>query len=576
MHRGITFARLGVLALLALAVLVPAATAGSTQLYAKNVAICKTPKHPLTAHAATCDAMKRVFVKAGTAGARPFVPLSTTHPAATIGPAGGLTPHDLVSAYHLATSGGTGQTVAIVDAYNDPNIKADLNTFDSQYGLSCSSCLTVYGQTGSTTSLPANDTSGWSVEESLDVEAVHGICPSCHIDLVEANSTSNSDLAVAENEAAALHATEISNSFGEPEAGTNSTFQAAFNHPRIVITASAGDDGYYDFDWLGGNGTISQPNVPAAYNTVVAVGGTSLYLSQNTSFPTRSYETVWNDNGPQDVYEQSLGSALGAEGGGCSTMFLAKGWQSHKSGYSSAVCGGKRLVSDIAMDADSLTGYDIYDSYACGSACSTTGWLTIGGTSLSAPLVAAAFGLAGGAHGVPYPAVTLYGHSGASYDVTSGGNGICGGEQAAQCPDYNTNGTFDLFAGILDCAYNGSGTASAGAAACDAATGFDGPTGVGTPNGMTLFAKTGPAFSINGPTTATHGVAATWSSTAATDPFPGGTIYSYHWAWGDGTTSTGQNPGSHTYASAGTDTITLTVTDNYGVSMTKTLKVTVS
>jgi hypothetical protein len=202
--------------------------------------------------------------------------------------------------------------------------------------------------------------------------------------------------------------------------------------------------------------------------------------------------------------------------------------------------------------------------------------MTAGGTSLSAPLAAAAFALSGGAHGAPYPAVTLYGHPGLVYDVTTGGNGLCGGEQAAQCPDYNTGGAFDLGIGILDCAYNGSGSAASGTRACDAASGFDGPTGIGTPLSQSLFVKTGPSFSIQGPTTATHGVAATWSSTTATDPFPGGTISTYRWGWGDGTTSTGQTPGSHTYATAGTKTITLTVTDSYGVATVKTLVVTVS
>ena len=116
---------------------------------------------------------------------------------------------------------GSGQTVAIVDAYNDPKIDADLQTFDAQYGLAtcsiASGCLKVVNQTGGAT-LPANDTTGWSGEESLDVEAVHAVCSSCKIVLVEANSASDANLATAENTAAnTLHATEISNSFGEPE-----------------------------------------------------------------------------------------------------------------------------------------------------------------------------------------------------------------------------------------------------------------------------------------------------------------------------------------------------------------------
>ena len=497
-----------------------------------------------------------------------------------MGPNLGLTPSDITTAYHLSTSptAGAAQTVAIVDAFNDPNIQSDLQAFDAHYGLSCNGCLTVVGQTGSPSSLPANDTAGWSVEESLDVEAVHGACPACHILLVEANSDSNSDLAAAENEAAALHATEISNSFGEPEA-SDPTFQAAFNHPGIAITASTGDDGYYSFDWLGLNGIINAPYIPAAYNTVVAVGGTSLYLAQDA---TRASETVWNDNGVQAFNEVNLGIALGATGGGCSTRFGAQGWQTHETGYSGADCGGKRLAADISMVGDPLTGFDIYDSYACGSAqCPTAPtWMTIGGTSLSSPLLAAAYALSGGAHGVSYPAVTLYGHAGSAYDVTVGGNGICAGEGAAQCPDYSTNGAFDLGAGMLDCAYTPSGAISPGTRACDAATGFDGPTGLGTPNSMTLFAKTGPNFTIRpAPSTATRNVSTPFGATRPSDPFPGGVVTKYTWNWGDGTPATvTSGPTSsvrHTFATTGSKIVTVTAQDTYGASTAKTVRVSV-
>ena len=172
----------------------------------------------------------------------------------TIGPAGGLTPQDLGTAYNLNTAGGSGQTVGIVDAYNDPNINADLQTFDSHYGLpTCSEgngCLRVVNQNGNATPLPGNDTAGWSVEETLDVETVHSVCHSCRIILVEGNSNGNSDLGTAENSAVRLGAGEVSNSFGEDEDGSNATYQADFNHPKTVITASAGDDGYYSFDDL--------------------------------------------------------------------------------------------------------------------------------------------------------------------------------------------------------------------------------------------------------------------------------------------------------------------------------------
>ena len=557
------------LPLLAAAVLALArsATAGGIQLYAKGVPLCKPQRHRIA-----CDAMRRVVVQQDVRGARPFAAL----PAGTTGPAGGLTPGDITSVYGLSGTG-SGQTVAIVDAYNDPKIDADLQTFDAEYGLATCSiangCLKVVNETGGAT-LPINDTTGWSGEESLDVEAVHAVCSACKIVLVEASSASDATLGTAENTAATtLHATEISNSFGEPEtAGGGATFAHAFDHPGVVITASSGDDGYYDYDLLGSRGKVSAPSIPAAYPTVVAVGGTSLYLAQSPT-PTRAYETVWNDNGPRDVYQQALNSPLGASGGGCSTLFPAQGWQSNVAGYSAAGCGGKRLVADMAMVADPLTGFDVYDSYTGCSGC-RAGWETIGGTSLAAPLAAAAFALAGGAHGLPYPAVALYSHTTSShYDVTVGGNGLCDGEGAPQCADPNLLGR-----GILDCAYDASGLPAPGIGACDAAAGFDGPTGIGTPARLTLF--TAPKLtvsSISGPTTATHGSPGGPWSISASDPAPGGTVTCI-WSWGDGTaSSTGCGTSlSHTYAAAGTKTITVTTRDDYGlVGTTKTKTVSV-
>ena len=154
------------------------------------------------------------------AGALPYVVAAG---ARSKGPAGGLTPADLASAYSFSpTATGSGQTVAIVDAFDDPKIEKDLATFDSNYGLpACTTqngCFTKVGQTGSPSSLPPADTSGWSVEMALDVEIVHSVCQSCKILLVEANSEGDADLAAAVNEAVALGADEVSNSYGSPEA----------------------------------------------------------------------------------------------------------------------------------------------------------------------------------------------------------------------------------------------------------------------------------------------------------------------------------------------------------------------
>jgi subtilase family serine protease len=531
--------------------------------------------------------MRRLVVAKGTPGALAFRdnlnrsnPAATSGKAATIGPDGGLTPLDFSTAYGLTqTTASANQTVAIVDAYNDPNIGADLNTFDTQYGLpACAlgTCLKVVGEAG-TSALPSDDTTGWSVEETLDVETVHSVCQKCKIILVEANGSSDSDLGTAEDSAARLGATEISNSFGGPETGSSS-FVPDYNHPGIVITVSAGDAGYYNYDSLGAETVAGNlANSPASYNTVVSVGGTSLYLGQTGA---RQSETVWNDNGVKSINEEYSGRTLGASGGGCSGTFTAQPWQTHVGDWAKTGCGTKRLSSDVAADADYLTGFDIYDSYTCASSCvPDAAWYTYGGTSLAAPLVGAMFGLAGGAHGVAYPALTLYGHLGTSalYDVAVGGNGYCDGEGAAACGDNNSSSS----PFTVDCDYNVGGTAiSPGDAACDAGPGYDGPTGVGTPNNLTAFAKTGPTGPIvNLKVSGKIAPKVTYSwEIKAKDPFPGGKITKYLWNWGDGSKALSVTAATekHAYAKAGTYHLTVTATDNYGQTGISELTVTVS
>jgi subtilase family serine protease len=526
---------------------------------------------PATPGHATCYAMRRVYVTKSTPGARAVVIGDGLTANDTIGPAGGLTPADLVTAYRLPTTSGSSQTVAIVDAYNDPTIEADLGVFDSQYGLpACTvanGCLSIVNQDGSTSPLPSNDTSGWSGEIALDVETVHGICTACKIVLVEADSTSDHDLGTATNTAATtIGANEVSNSYGEPESQALSGSAAPYNHPGVVIVASSGDDGYYSFDQLSGT---NEPNVPAALNTVVAVGGTSLTLDQTGQ---RRYETVWNDNGPAGYYLSNFG-AFGAGGGGCSNVHSAPKWQYSLSTWASTACGTNRLVADVSADADYLSGLDVYSSYECGGSCST-GWGTVGGTSLSAPLISAVFALAGGSHGVNYPALSLYGHLGSAglNDVTIGGNGACDGQGAAQCGNPNSLGY-----GILDCVYPATGsTPAAGDRACNAQAGFDGPTGVGTPKGIAAFKPTGPKVKIHLPSLVTHGHSASFSATA-TDPFPGGTVKSYSFSWGDGNmSSSSSGSASHTYKAAGTFKLKVTATDSYGQKGSATVSVKVS
>jgi subtilase family serine protease len=449
----------------------PISEAGTS--YAKVRQVCPAPKPG----DATCFSLALLPAPASAAGARPY---QAGAGALSSGPAGGFTPADLASAYRFIPSGGgAGQTVAIVDAYNDPNIEKDLSTFDVQYGLEACTrsnrCFKKVSQTGSDASLPPADTVGWSLETALDVETAHSVCENCKILLVEADSQSLANLAAAVNEAVSLGANEISDSYGALESQMGESEQAAYDHPGVVITASAGDSGYLNWDYVAAFlNAPGRPNAPASLPSVVAVGGTSLKLKTNG---TRKSETVWNDSGRPSYKEFKQFSATG---GGCSTLFTAPEWQQGAPGWASVACGSKRLDNDIAAVADPYTGFDIYDSYVYEPEF-TPGWLTIGGTSLSSPLISALYGLSGGSHGVSYPAATPYTHLGdasALYDATTGGDGYCDGEPAEPCGEPAINEEF----GNIDC----EGTTS-----CDAALGYDGPSGVGTPNGLAAF--NGPA-----------------------------------------------------------------------------------
>ncbi len=384
-------------------------------------------------------------------------------------PLGGLKPQELHSAYSLPTEsvGSSVQTIALVDAYNDPTAEADLAVYDKEFKLpACTSgngCFRKIDQEGKTSPLPATE-GGWATEISLDVQMAHAICQTCHLLLVEADNSSFSALGAAVDAAVKAGATEVSNSYGGAEESGDTGNNAPYNHPGVVITVSSGDCGYFN-EACGGH---EAANFPASSPDVVAVGGTSL----NDSDGSWS-STVWDDGGS-----------------GCSTVFTAPLWQSEVAYFSETECGSGRSVADVAANADPYTGVDVYDTTPNGG--NPTGWGVWGGTSEASPIVAAEFGLAGGAHGVQYPAQTLYANIGDAsdlYDVTSGSNGSC-----------------------------------SGATACKARSGYDGPTGVGSPVGLgAFFSPTAPANTalptISGTAeqgqtlTVTHG---TWSNSPTT------------------------------------------------------------
>ena len=304
-------------------------------------------------------------------------------------PAGvGYGPQDLQSAYFLpSTSAGAGQTVAIVDAYDDPDAAADLAVYRSDWGLpACtvaSGCFRKVDQEGKASPLPAaSGGTGWATEESLDIEMVAAICPECHILLVEADSTSNSDMFAAVDTAVRLGAKFVSNSYGETEFSAEvADSNPYYDHPGVVLTAAAGDYGY-------ANGVL----FPAASPDVVSVGGTTLTPASGSRGWT---ETAWDDTGS-----------------GCSLYEPKPAWQTDSG------CAN-RTDNDVAAVADPATGVAIYDTY------DQKGWLEVGGTSVASPIIASVYALVGTPAAGSYPASYLYAHPSGLYDVTSGNNGYC-------------------------------------------------------------------------------------------------------------------------------------------------------
>ncbi|MEA2482716.1 MAG: hypothetical protein QOC55_663 [Thermoleophilaceae bacterium] len=335
-------------------------------------------------------------------------------PDATTGTPAGWGPADLQSAYNVPAASGA-PTVAIVDAYDDPNADANLATYRAQYGLSeCSTangCFKKVNQSGSTSSYPAAD-SGWAEEISLDLDMVSSACPSCHILLVEANTNSFANLMTAVTTAAATPGVvAVSNSYGGNEFSTETSYDSNFSKAGVAFTVSSGDSGY-------------GPEYPAASRNVVATGGTS--LSRATTARGWS-ETAWS-----------------GAGSGCSSYESKPSWQTDRG------CA-RRTIADVSSVSDPNTGVAVYDNYG-----GDPGWMVFGGTSAAAPFIAGVYAV-GGVPSTPAAQKPYLATSGLN-DVTSGSNGRCANKRN-----------------------------SSQAYLCTAGVGYDGPTGLGTPNGVTAF-----------------------------------------------------------------------------------------
>jgi hypothetical protein len=484
-----------------------------------DVNVCTTPSR---AAAAACHAHKRTDASAKSkhpspnAGAQPNV----------VGNGGAYDPAFLQSAYNLNSAGGTGQTVAIVDAYNNPNAESDLAYYRSYFHLpactTANGCFRKADQRGGT-SYPANDY-GWSQEISLDLDMVSAICPNCKILLVEADSNSFVDLGVSVNRAVAMGAMAVSNSYGGGEYNGESADGATyFNHPGVAITVSSGDSGY-------------GVQFPAASRYVTAVGGTS--LNQATSTGTRNAtETVWS-----------------GAGSGCSAYETKPTWQTDTG------CS-RRTVADVSAVADPNTGVWVYDTYG------DPGFEIFGGTSVAAPIVAAVYALAGTPGATDTAASYPYSHPSSLFDITSGSNGSCGGTYL-----------------------------------CTGKVGYDGPTGLGTPNSTTAFtaggtppppppppsgtlglsgAQTLTAGQASAPMTVSVSPAPTGSSTVATTlstSSAGGRFSSDGTTWSSGTSMpvTLGSSGSSTFyyrdTTAGAPAVTAAATGYTSATQSHTVK----
>lgn len=299
---------------------------------------------------------------------------------------GGYAPNDLQTGYGLTSDSknkGGGETVALVDAYDDPNAASDLNAYRSRYGLpvcTVSKCFTKQQYTSQTNT-------GWAAEESVDVDMVSAICPNCKILLVEAASASIADFTTAERYATA-HADYVSNSWSGNEGTT--TYDGDYKVSCGAITAATGDRGY--------NATAQWP---AILPSVIGVGGTSL-----TSISPR-VETAWS-----------------GAGSGCSKIYAKPSFQN---GLNTGC--SMRAQADVSADADPTTGVAVYDTFHHG------GWLVFGGTSVATAIVASVFAVEGKT-GVDPPG-NLYSRPSDFNDITSGSNGACGAPLCTAGPGWS-------------------------------------------------------------------------------------------------------------------------------------------
>ncbi len=391
----------------------------------------------------------------------------------------------LEAAYKLPVDRRTHQTVAVSIAFDTPRLERYLAIYRKQFGLppctTANGCFRKVNQRGFSTRMPPSGVgTGWDLEATLDVSMISAACPTCHILVVEASDASLANLAVSENTAARLGAQVISNSYGSSESGFSQALAADYDHPGHTVVVSSGDLGF------------TSAQFPANLRTVTAVGGTELSRAHNA----RGWrEQVW------------ITPFSGASGSGCSAYVAKPAWQRGvlggrppraaqrgvlggrppraaqrgvlggrppraaqrgvlggrppraaqrgvlggrppRAAQRGALACGMRTSADVSAVADHVAVYNA--DYG--------GWQVVAGTSASAPLIAGIYGLAGNATSIS--AGYAYRHAHSLFDVAVGNNDVINGTGGASCD-------FDYL--------------------CVARTGYDAPTGLGTPDGIGAF-----------------------------------------------------------------------------------------
>jgi len=331
----------------------------------------------------------------------------------------GLTPKEIESAYRLPINRRSHQTVAVSIAYDTPHLAQYLGVYRKYFGLPpCtvkSGCFRVVNQNGKTKPLPLSGArSGWDLEATLDVSMISVACPHCRILVVEADNPELGPLGKTDKTAARLGAQVISNSYGQPENGLAMTFAHYYQLKHHTVVVASGDDGF------------TAAAFPANLATVTAVGGTELTRSHGR----RGWrEAVWNV------------PSAGAGSSGCSAYVRRPSWQ-HR-----VQCPG-RTIADVAAVAWNVPIYNkVYG-----------GWITVGGTSAAAPLIAGVYGLAG--NGNQVTTMHLYLHTRSLFHIDIGNNAW-----PYETPNIRCGNDY----------------------LCVATPGYNAPSGLGTPDGIGAF-----------------------------------------------------------------------------------------